>query len=43
MGDGNAKRTPEDTASDILALYRSRGLSRANGRFVNADGSEHAW
>lgn len=43
MGGGNAKRTPEDTASDILALYQSGDLGRANGRFINADGSEHAW
>lgn len=43
MGGDNAKRTPGDTAKDILALYRSGELGRANGRFINADGSDHAW
>lgn len=43
MGGDNAKRTPEDTASDILALYQTGELGRANGCFINADGSEHVW
>ncbi|MEL7113337.1 MAG: SDR family NAD(P)-dependent oxidoreductase [Pseudomonadota bacterium] len=43
MGGDNAKRTPEDTAKDILALYRSGELGGAKGKFINADGSEHAW
>lgn len=43
MGGDNAKRTPQDTARDILALCQSGALGQANGRFINADGSEHAW
>lgn len=43
MGGDNAKRTPGDTAADILKLYDSDALHQANGKFLNVDGSEHPW
>jgi NAD(P)-dependent dehydrogenase (short-subunit alcohol dehydrogenase family) len=43
MGGSKADRTPEQTANDIFTLYADGTLSRANGRFLNADGTEHAW
>ncbi|MEM9844102.1 MAG: SDR family NAD(P)-dependent oxidoreductase [Pseudomonadota bacterium] len=43
MGGAKAERTPKQTASDILDLYRCGALHTASGKFVNADGSEHLW
>lgn len=43
MGGTRAERSPDQTAADILRLYADGALSRANGRFLNADGSEHPW
>ena len=43
MGGAKAERSPEQTAADILDLYRSGALHTANGKFLNADGSEHPW
>lgn len=43
MGGSNADKSPEETANDILNLYVAGTLQNANGCFLNADGSEHAW
>ena len=43
MGGSKATRTPQDTAADILGLYQAGALKRANGCFINTDGSQHAW
>lgn len=43
MGGSNAKTSPEKTAVDILDLYTTGALRIANGRFLNSDGTEHAW
>lgn len=43
MGGAKAERTPDQTARDILRLYADDTLRQSNGRFLNADGSEHAW
>lgn len=43
MGGFNADRTPEQTANDIFEIYTDGTLRRANGCFLNADGTQHAW
>ena len=43
MGGARADTAPEDVAARILALHESGTLAGANGRFLNADGTEHEW
>jgi len=43
MGGSKADRTPEQTADGIFELYANGTLRRANGCFLNADGTEHPW
>lgn len=43
MGGAKAERSPEQTATDILRLYDTEALRAANGKFLNADGTEHPW
>lgn len=43
MGGARADTAPEDVAGRILAMYEDGTLAGANGRFLNADGTGHAW
>jgi NAD(P)-dependent dehydrogenase (short-subunit alcohol dehydrogenase family) len=43
MGGAKAEKTPDQTAAAVLRLYTEGSLAVANGKFLNADGSEHPW
>ena len=43
MGGPNAKTTPAEVARAVLRLHETGALHRANGAFLNVDGSEHPW
>ena len=43
MGGQNAETTPEDVAEQVLVMWSDGALHRANGEFLNSDGTRHAW